>query len=94
MTTQTITLTAYGQQVAQLIADRKVSFFDDGLEAGSGTYGVELSFDIQRAGIATKEQTGGIINGMIEAGFFNIFDYEGDSYVELTPAAAAYFEAL
>jgi hypothetical protein len=89
----TLTLTENGHRVAQLIATGKVSFFDDGLEAGSGTYSVELGDDMVRIGFK-KTQIGGVVNGLLEDGFFTGDRYDADAYVSLTEAGSAYCQAL
>lgn len=87
-------LTAYGQQAAQAIVDRKVGFFDDGLEAESSTWSDCFSEEIAAALSIPQSSTPGIIGGLIKVGFFYGNIRGPEAVLALTPAGAAYCRAL
>lgn len=88
-------LTEYGQKVAQGIVEMRYGWFDNGWVEGSGIWSEELAYWTPKVIGVEQAQVGGIIGGMIDAGFFTRSEMEPNEFwLELTEAGAAYCEAL
>jgi len=80
-------LTAKGRELMTSIGKQELSFFDNGVTAGSGSYGEVIAGDF---GFANPRSAAGVLGGLVKQGLMTADEAEGDGglWYELTELGA------